>query len=160
MRINKIKRIVIHCTAGFGDLPAIKHYWHKVLKWKTGGYHIVIDLHGVPHVLYPFTKVVNGVKGFNSSSIHISYIGGVSPDNYREAKDTRNVYQKIALENAINQALDWVDNNGGDASKIQIVGHRDLSPDTNRNGKVDSWERIKECPSFNASPEYKKLLRS
>ena len=28
----------------------------------------------------------------------------------------------------------------------QILGHRDISPDTNHNGKVDSWERIKECP--------------
>jgi N-acetyl-anhydromuramyl-L-alanine amidase AmpD len=34
------------------------------------------------------------------------------------------------------------------AAKIQ--GHRDFSPDKNRNGKVDPWERIKECPCFDA----------
>lgn len=159
MKANQIKRIVVHCTAGFGDIEAIKNYWFKVLKWRTGGYHIVVDLHGVPKVLYPFSKVVNGVKGFNGSSIHISYIGGVDSNNYKVAKDTRTVQQKHALELIINQALDWIDNNGGDATKVEIVGHRDLSPDTNRNGKVDSWERIKECPSFDAIPEYKKLLR-
>lgn len=36
----------------------------------------------------------------------------------------------------------------------KILGHRDISPDVNHNGKVDIWERIKECPCFDAIPEY------
>ena len=36
----------------------------------------------------------------------------------------------------------------------QIVGHRDLSPDLNGNGVIDPWERIKDCPCFDAILEY------
>ena len=36
----------------------------------------------------------------------------------------------------------------------KIMGHRDISPDKNHNGVVDPWERIKECPCFDAIPEY------
>ncbi len=35
----------------------------------------------------------------------------------------------------------------------KVVGHRDLSPDTNYNGIVDPWERIKECPCFEVKAE-------
>ena len=36
----------------------------------------------------------------------------------------------------------------------KVVGHRDLSPDTNYNGIVDPWERIKECPCFEVIEEF------
>ena len=38
-----------------------------------------------------------------------------------------------------------------------IKGHRDLSPDVNGNGRVDKWERTKECPCFDAMEEYEDL---
>ena len=38
--------------------------------------------------------------------------------------------------------------------EAKIMGHRDISPDKNHNGVVDPWERIKECPCFDAIPEY------
>ena len=41
--------------------------------------------------------------------------------------------------------------------QAKIQGHRDFSPDTNHNGVVDPWERIKECPCFDAIPEYADL---
>ena len=37
------------------------------------------------------------------------------------------------------------------------MGHRDISPDKNGNGKIDTWEYIKACPCFNAMEEYKDL---
>ena len=36
----------------------------------------------------------------------------------------------------------------------KIMGHRDISEDKNHNGKIDPWERIKNCPCFDAIPEY------
>ena len=36
---------------------------------------------------------------------------------------------------------------------------RDLSPDRNHNGVVDPWERIKECPCFDAMTEYMDINR-
>jgi len=38
--------------------------------------------------------------------------------------------------------------------EAKVVGHRDLSPDTNYNGIVDPWERIKECPCFEVIGEF------
>ena len=38
--------------------------------------------------------------------------------------------------------------------KGSIKGHRDTSPDKNHNGKIDKWEWVKECPSFDAKTEY------
>ena len=45
--------------------------------------------------------------------------------------------------------------NGKDITKnVGIVGHRDFSPDKDKNGIIASWERIKECPCFDPILEY------
>jgi N-acetyl-anhydromuramyl-L-alanine amidase AmpD len=31
---------------------------------------------------------------------------------------------------------------------LQVFGHRDLSPDKNGDGKIDSRDWVKACPSF------------
>ena len=153
-----IKNIFIHCTAGYGTIESIKKFW-KTLGWNSPGYHLIVDLDGVIHQIQPFNLYSNGVKGFNTNSINISYIGGVEKNNVNKALDSRTPEQKQALIKAIQTAIKWVEDNGGSRSKLSIKGHRDLSPDKNGNGKIDSWERIKECPSFDAIPEYKYLLQ-
>ena len=153
MKAKDVRYIVIHCTAGFGNLKSIESFW-KSKGWGTGGYHRIVKQDGKTHKLYDFGTVVNGVKGHNHECIHISYIGGVNPKNYKEAKDTRTDEQKDGLTANIIDAMVWIENNGGDFSKVQILGHRDFSPDKNGNGKIESWERTKECPSFEAKEEY------
>lgn len=158
MRTGKdIKRIFIHCTAGYSHLESLKAFWRS-LKWKSNGYHILIDVDG--HVTHdvPFSKSSNGVKGLNSTSIHIAYVGGVTTRNKNVAADTRTEAQKQAIICAIDEAIEWVRTHGGSKRNLKILGHRDISPDQNLNGKVDSWERVKECPCFEAIPEYKHLL--
>lgn len=160
MHATSIKYIVIHCTAGYGDLNSIKNFWFKTRKWVTGGYHRYIDLDGSITKLYPFSTVVNGVLGHNHEALHISYRGGVEKGNVKVAKDTRTQLQKEAIIASITEALCWITNNSGDVSKVKILGHRDFSPDKNGNGKIESWERIKECPCFDAITEYKYLQSS
>lgn len=157
MRAKKIKYIVIHTTAGYGNIASIEKFWFEVLKWKTGGYHRIIEENGTINKMYDFDKITNGVKGFNTSCINISYIGGVEKKNVKIAKDTRTEAQKASLITCIIEAMIWIVNNGGDIEKVQILGHRDFSPDKNGNGIIESWERIKECPSFDAITEYKYL---
>ena len=154
MNATDVKYIVIHCTAGFGDLKSIKKHWHNVLGWKTGGYHRIVKEDGKTHKLYPFHRQVNGVKGHNHEAIHISYIGGVDPKNYSKAKDTRTNNQNDSIIKNIIDAMCWLSDNGNDLSQVKILGHRDFSPDKNGNGIIESWERIKECPSFEVSEEY------
>jgi len=153
MRASNIKYIVIHCTAGFGGRAIVENHWKK-LGWKNVGYHRLIELNGQIHKLSSFENDTNGVLGYNPECIHISYVGGVDKNNPAIAKDTRTEIQKQAIISCIKEALDWLKLNNIDITKITILGHRDFSDDKNKNGVIDPNERIKECPSFDAMPEY------
>ena len=147
--MRNIKNIFIHCSAGYGNVESMKKWWRS-LGWKTDGYHYVIDREGNIIPLVPENKVSNGVKGFNSTAINVCYIGGVNKDDYSKAEDTRTEAQKESLIKLLKELkLKY--------PKAEIKGHRDASPDINKNGKIDPWERIKECPSFDAIPEYENL---
>lgn len=139
MRTKEIQYIVIHCT---GTLPsakpsAIMSYWKNSLGWKSPGYHILIDVDGVAHVLLDFEKISNGVAGKNSVSIHISYIGGL--DSLGFFKDTRTPAQNATILESIRKAMAWVKKR--QQTVPQIVGHHDL-------------DNKKACPCFNAKREY------
>ena len=155
--MRKINSIVIHCSAGYGDIPSMQRFWRS-LGWKTDGYHLVIDLEGEIHDLVPFEKPSNGVKGHNGDTIHICYIGGVERGNVNRAKDTRTLEQKISIIKAIKRVQKFLEDKGQNIADIEIKGHRDFSPDLNGDGVIASWERIKECPSFDAIPEYLHLV--
>jgi len=154
-----IKTIVIHCSAGFGNRQSIEAFW-KSKGWRSPGYHRLIETNGTIQKLVSFAAFTNGVQGHNSTTLHICYIGGVEKVGaVFKAKDTRTPTQKAAIIACILEAQNWLKQNGVDTSKITIKGHRDFSPDQNHDGIIASWERIKECPSFDAIPEYKSLQK-
>lgn len=155
--MRKINTIWIHCTAGFKGLEAMRKFWKDKLGWRSDGYHIIVNMDGCWEVSWPLEKPSNGVKGHNGDGIHISYIGGVNPANPKEAMDTRTEKQKQGIIEAIEYVLDYLESKGQDTEHINIKGHRDASPDQNGDGIISSWERIKECPSFDAIPEYENL---
>ena len=161
MEAKDIKYIVIHCTAGYAPAERVQAYFLRPVKkggrgWNTGGYHRIIDRDGTINEMYPFDKVTNGVKGFNKEAIHISYVGGIENNKAMHPKDTRNKLQKEAIIKCINEARFWLEENGKDITKdLQVVGHRDFSHDANNDNVIQSWERMKECPSFDAIEEYK-----
>jgi N-acetylmuramoyl-L-alanine amidase len=158
MKAQQIKYIVIHCQAGNGTLESMKAFWKNSLGWNAPGYHTWIDYTGTPFKLAPFTNNTNGVKGFNSQCINICYRGGVEPFNIKIAKDTRTSAQKMAILNEILGAIKWLSDNGNDLQNVMIVGHYQFSDDQNKNGTIEPWERIKECPSFDAYAEYKWIM--
>ena len=90
----------------------------------------------------------NGVKGYNATSISIAWIGGIS--NRRKSIDNRTTAQKAALVELLSRLRVKY-------PAAKIMGHRDIGPDRNHNGVVDPWERIKDCPCFDAMEEYKDL---
>ena len=145
--MRKIKRIFIHCTAGSQkQTVADLRTEFKRKGWKNPGYHYVISPDWAITQLLDEQQVSNGVKGYNQTSINVAYIGGI--DSNGKAIDNRTEAQKASLIRLLKELR-------GRYPKAQILGHRDISPDTNHNGKVDSWERIKECPCFDAMIEYK-----
>ena len=81
--MRDIDYIVFHCTATSQNtkVSSIKKYWKEKLGWKNPGYHLIIEPNGNLVQLAPFHMVVNGVRGHNHNSIHVSYIGGKNEDD-------------------------------------------------------------------------------
>lgn len=144
--MRKIERIFIHCTAGnqkATDADLLKGFKNR--GWQYPGYHYVVHHDGTVSQLLDVEKVSNGVQGYNSTSINIAYTGGI--DAKGKGVDNRTDAQKQAILTLLHKLK-------ATYPKAQILGHRDISPDKNKNGKVDPWERIKECPCFDAMVEY------
>lgn len=136
--MRDIKYIVVHCTATpqTATVSSIQNYWKNTLKWVMPGYHFMIKPDGEIVQLLEIEKISNGVKGFNSVSINISYIGGVDSKNI--PIDNRTPAQKRSLTDLLTKLKK-------EFPKAIIQGHRDFP-----NVK-------KACPSFNAKEEYKNL---
>jgi N-acetylmuramoyl-L-alanine amidase len=152
---NNVQYIFIHCSAGYSGRKGIEAFW-KSKGWRAPGYHRLVELDGKIEKLAEFNKITNGVLGYNNKAIHICYVGGVEKNNVNKALDSRTPAQKESIIKCIKEAKDWLKLNGN-TKKIIILGHRDASPDKNGNGVIEPFERIKECPSFNAKIEYENL---
>lgn len=147
--MRKINRIVVHCSAtpeGRDVTAADINKMHIARGFKKIGYHYVVRLDGTVETGRKENEIGAHAKGYNANSIGVCYVGGLASDG-KTPKDTRTPAQKSALK----KLLHTLKQRYPDA---RIVGHRDLSPDTNHNGKVDKWEWIKACPCFDAIPEY------
>lgn len=134
-----IKYIVVHCTAS----PEGKDFsardidgWHKNRGWSGIGYNYVVRLSGMVELGRDVDQVPAHVKGHNSNSIGVVYVGGV--DSHGNPKDTRTPEQKEALLKLLKELK-------GLYPKAVIQGHRDFSG------------VVKACPSFNAKKEYESL---
>lgn len=148
---RRIDYLVVHCTATRENQHITVDQvrgWHMRKGWSDIGYHYLIYLDGTIKEGRPIGKIGAHVRGFNKYSIGISYVGGVNMD--LAPKDTRTHKQKAALKTLLIQLKKHHPN-----SKIQ--GHRDFSPDKNKNGIIEPFEWMKACPSFDALEEYKYL---
>lgn len=116
--------------------------------WVNPGYHYVVSPDGKITQLLDEDKVSNGVKGFNSVSINVAYIGGI--DTNGKPIDNRTDAQKASLRSLLKMLHKKY-------PTAVIQGHRDFSPDLNKDGKITSNEWMKACPCFNAKEEYANL---
>ena len=138
--MRSINWIVIHCTASpqTQSVRTIQQYWQSI-GWKRPGYHRIIGADGKVYKLADYSTPTNGVKGFNANSIHIAYIGGV--DRNGRPVDNRTPEQRKAMEQLVREARALF-------PRAVIQGHRDFSPDKNRDGIIQPHEWVKACPSF------------
>lgn len=143
--MREIKYIVVHCSGGTQDatVEAIKNYWKKI-GWKSVGYHFIIDKNGLETQLQSIIYPTNGVKGYNENSIHVCYIGGV--DKFGKPVDNRTDAQKQKLRLRVNALKAQFPN-------AKVLGHRDLSPDKDKDGVVEKHEWVKSCPCFDVKTE-------
>ena len=132
MNKRNVMYLVLHCTGSGKNttIKSIQNYWKNNLGWKSSGYHYIIESDGNIVQLATEDKICNGVAGYNSVSIHISYIGG-------QFKDDRTDEQKESIEKLLTQLKKKY-------PKAKIQGHRDFGVK-------------KACPQFNAIEEYKHI---
>ena len=159
--MNKIDSIIIHCSATRAgqDFRAkdIDHI-HKQRGFAQIGDNFIIDLDGTVENGRPLS--IDGAhcntKGFsevsyNKHSIGICYIGGL--DITGQPADTRTEAQKNALRDLVAKLCKEYD-------IVELLGHRDTSPDLNGNGEVEPAEYIKACPCFDVRSEFSNFLRN
>lgn len=148
----RLKRLVLHCTAtpeGREVSAADIRHWHcdPVSKggrgWKQVGYTDMIHLDGKVERLVgnnedaevDLWEITNGAAGYNSTSRHVVYVGGVVADG-KTPKDTRTVAQLKAMEA-------YVKDFHGRFPSVRIVGHNELA--------------AKACPSFDVQAWLKEI---
>lgn len=147
---GKLERLVIHCTAtppGREVSAADIRRWHTApvsqggRGWRQVGYTDLIHLDGSVERLVPNNEdrtvdpweITNGARGYNATSRHIAYAGGVAADGTTPC-DTRTPQQKSALEHYVR---DFVARFPGAA----VVGHNELAAKACPSFDVQAWLR-------------------
>ncbi len=126
---RKVDTLFLHCTATpqTTTITSIQDHWRR-LGWKNPGYHIIVKPNGEWSVLLNFNGVSNGVRGYNSNSINISYIGGIdrngNPLNNMTTQQIE-VFKTIIIE--LRSKI----------KSLKVRGHNEVSN--------------KACPSFNTN---------
>ena len=153
--MKTIDAIVIHCTASKAgqDIRAADiDKQHQERGFAMIGYNYVVDLDGTVEKGRPLTRDgahcnTSGLSGlsYNKHSIGIVYVGGL--DENGEPADTRTPEQKQALADLVYRLIN-------EYPIVEVIGHRDASPDKNGNGKIERNEWIKQCPCFDVKSEF------
>lgn len=138
------KKIIWHCTATPEGREVTKddlYRWHVVENgWSDIGYHYLITLEGEIIACRDEHLVGAHAKGENHDSIGIAYVGGITNDGTKRAKDTRTDIQVASMYSLTARLLDKYDLTWDD-----VYGHNQFA--------------AKACPSFDvirdvASSEY------
>ena len=143
--MRNIKYIAVHCTASHQSMTVEglrKEFKQK--GWVNPGYHYVVSADGKITEMLPEDKISNGVKGYNAITVNVAYIGGI--DQHGKPIEA----QKASLRSLLKMLHKKY-------PTAVIQGHRDFSPDLNKDGKITPNEWMKACPCFNAKEEYANL---
>lgn len=137
--------IVVHCsatgpTADIGVAQITQ--WHKQRGFDTVGYHYVIRRNGTVETGRRESEIGAHVRGHNANSIGVCLAGGVDARGKPENNFTPRQFS--ALETLLRELK-------GRYPHARILGHRDLSPDKNSDGRITPDEFIKACPSFDVA---------
>ena len=142
-----INKIIIHCTGnrphctlGMADFKRIA----QSAGHRTYSYHYYIFEDGTVCEGQAISQPGTHCKSYNSHSIGVAYVGGL--DKNGSPCDTRTAAQKQAMLQLVAKLILMY--------RCDVYGHRDLSPDKNRDGRITKDEWIKDCPCFDAREEY------
>jgi N-acetylmuramoyl-L-alanine amidase len=157
---------------GFMDCVQIINAWHAARGFKRAlpgrvafnpalpsiGYHYVIDLDGTILAGRHPDEVPAQAAGFNAHALGICLVGGAervgrfTPAQWASlGRLVPWLLSTYALPAAAPTRVDDESAEMGYRVVGGVCGHRDLSPDTNKNHRVDPQEWVKTCPGFDVS---------
>lgn len=132
-----ITAIIIHCSAS-KDGKALSREaleaMHKARGFRTIGYHYIIEPNGDLVTGRPESEIGAHVEGHNAHSIGVCMIG-----TERFGADAW-----AALRSLVRALLRYY-------PLATVRGHRDYSPDLDRDGKIERNEWTKTCPGFDVA---------
>lgn len=148
MKTTDIRYIVLHCSATRSTQdysPEALERDHRARGFRGIGYHYYVRCSGEVIPCRPLDQIGAHVRGYNACSWGVCYEGGL--DGAGRPADTRTPKQRASLLRLLRQLKDY-------APQAHILGHRDLSPDRNGDGRITSEEWLKSCPCLEAETEY------
>lgn len=117
---------------------------HRARGFFMIGYHLVIRRDGSIESGRPIDTKGAHVEGFNHNSIGVCMVGGVNEAHPTRAEDNFTDAQFETLAITLKQLHTAY-------PEARICGHRDLSPDLNKDGIIQPREWLKMCPSFSVA---------
>nr|WP_311448200.1 N-acetylmuramoyl-L-alanine amidase [uncultured Porphyromonas sp.] len=151
MKTTDIRYIVLHCSATRSTQdysPEALERDHRARGFRGIGYHYYVRRSGEVIPCRPLDQIGAHVRGYNHCSWGVCYEGGL--DSTGQPTDTRTPKQRASLLRLLAQLK-------GYAPQACILGHRDLSPDRNGDGRITPDEWLKSCPCLEAEDEYAPL---
>ena len=148
--MRNIDSIIVHCSAtkaGQDFTVADIDHWHRQRGFNGIGYHYVIRLDGKLEKGRDVALAGAHCKGWNERSVGICYIGGLD-ENGRPADTRTNAQKRVLYQIIIDLQREY--------NILQVLGHRDTSPDLNGDRVIEPYEYVKACPCF----DVKEFLRS
>lgn len=134
--------LVVHCSATRASASVCAadiRRWHLARGWVDIGYHYVICRDGTVETGRAESAAGAHVRGFNHASIGICLVGGLDADGKPENNFTDEQFAQ--LHTLLGELKARYPN-------AEIRGHRDFSPDLNKDGRITANEFYKACPCF------------
>lgn len=172
-----VNLVVVHCSAtpsgrwlsgrrgapGFREAADVIDGWHAARGFhRTAvavdrynpsrphiGYHFVVDIDGTIEFGRALKEVGAHVQGYNASSFGVCLVGGAERDaRYTAAQweSAAALLRELCKRQAVPLMAPLYPRRGGG-----VCGHRDLSPDTDCDGRIQPHEWLKTCPGFDVS---------
>lgn len=149
------KFVVWHCSATRPGLDIGAHEireWHLSRGFDDIGYHLVIRRDGTLETGRSLDSIGAHVAGHNADSVGICMVGGLDQDGQSVAQRpdlfTAPQWETFRTVHRFMRAL---------YPHAQHVGHRELSPDLDGNGKIEQREWLKTCPGFDVTQAIARL---
>lgn len=156
-------------TVGYLNAPQVIDAWHAARGFRRNpaavrafsaklpsiGYHYVIDLTGEVWSGRALDEVGAHALNFNARSVGVCLVGGIEREGKYTAGQWDSLAQVVRMLHAdcgipLAPAKRAPDKSNPQGYRMfgGVCGHRDLSPDRDGDGLIESFEWTKTCPGF------------